>query len=166
MTVETAPNFAYWTSTQAGVRWLVRNFIRWPLFLILLIKIWLQRCSWHISIHQDAFRGFLWCSSWPVLLILWRIDGYIHQIMIIHCKGQLWCRQSTRSGGHHRLSTVGLPGQSWWSLYQRCQQWSHEQLIHQDIWQISWALQEAYSDRLGAHFFLLPMHGNGAGHSF
>ena len=38
MTVETAPNFTCWTSTQAGVRWLIRNFIRWPLFFTLLRK--------------------------------------------------------------------------------------------------------------------------------
>ena len=43
-------------------------------------KICLQKCSWHISIHRDAFRYFYWCSSWPVSLILWRIDCYIQQI--------------------------------------------------------------------------------------
>ena len=85
-------------------------------------------CSWHISIHRDAFKGFLWCSLWPVPLIWGRIVGYTHQMMIFHYKGQVWSRQSTGSGGHHQLSTVGLPGQSWWSLYQWCQQWSHDRL--------------------------------------
>ena len=38
MTMKTTLNFVCWTFTQAGVRWLFRNFIRWPLFLILLRK--------------------------------------------------------------------------------------------------------------------------------
>ena len=38
MTMETTPYFDCWTSTQAGVRWLVRNVIRWPLFSTLFSK--------------------------------------------------------------------------------------------------------------------------------
>ena len=198
--METEPNFACWTSTPAGVLYLLKNFIRLHLFLTVLRK---SACRDVVDIFQsiqmlseiffDAPHGlFDWfCGELLVISIkynfsiLFTVANYVMYISgIFHCEGQAWSRLWTGSGGHHRLSTVGLPGQSWWSLYQWCQQWSHDrlsctmldetwwksrrgQLIHQDRWQISLALQEAHhSDRLGAHFSLLPMHGNAAGHSF
>ena len=144
MTMETALNFACWTSTQSGVRYLVRNFIRWHLFLTLLRK---SACRHAVGIFRsiemlseiffDVPHGPSHCFCGELLVIcikynlsiLFTLENYVIYIPgIFHCKGQTWSRESTGSGGHHRLSTVGLPGQSWWSLYQWCQQWSHDRL--------------------------------------
>ena len=137
MIVGTAPKFACWTSTQSGVRWLVRNFIRWPLFSTLLRKSAcreavgkFQSIEMLSEIFFDAPHGkFHWfCGELIVISnkynfgILFTMANYVMHIPgIFHCKGQAFSRQSTGSGGHHRLSTVGLPEQSWWSLYQWCQ---------------------------------------------
>ena len=61
---------------------------------------------------------------WAVPLILWRDPGHIHHINsgilfamanyvlhitgMFHCKWYAWSRQLLGSGGHHRLSTVGI----------------------------------------------------------
>ena len=105
----------------------------------------------------------------------------MHISGISHCKGQAWSRRSTGSDGHYLLwDFLGSPDEIYTSdasnnhiitLAVQCKKtwWKSRkgQLIHQDRWQISWALQGAYhSDRLGAHFSLLQLHGNAAGHSF
>ena len=132
--METAPNFACWTSTQSGVRWLVRIFITWPLFSTLLRK---SACRDTVGIFRsmemlseiffDAPCGpFHWfCGEMIVIsnkynfCILFTVTNYVMHIPgKFHCKGQALSRQSTGSGGHHRLSTVRLLEQSWWSLYQ------------------------------------------------
>ena len=82
------------------------------------------------DIFFDAPRGkFHWfCGELIVISnkydfgILFTMSNYVMHIPgIFHCNGQALSRQSTGSGGHYRLSTVGLPEQSWWSLYQWCQ---------------------------------------------
>ena len=76
MTMETAPNFASWTSTQSGIRWLVRNFIRWPLFSTLLRK---SACRDAVGIFRsvemlseiffDAPRGLFHWSCGELIVI-------------------------------------------------------------------------------------------------
>ena len=130
MTTKTAPNFACGTSTRSVVRWMVRNLIRWHLFLTLLKKI---ACRDVIGIFRPIkvlSKIFLLVASSTVFLeslvisikyncgILFTVANFITHIpAIFHCKGQALFRQSIGPGGHHQLSTAGLPGQSWWNWF-------------------------------------------------